>query len=61
MVNMNNNYNENSQKPYKVATSIGIYTGCEDFDAMFELADEIMYKNKPHIGTNKLREVVKTS
>ncbi len=40
------NYNENSQKPYKVATSIGIYTGCEDFDAMFERADEIMYKNK---------------
>ncbi len=45
-------YNRNSNKPYKVSTSIGIYTTKDiDFERMFAQADALMYQDKlakPH-------------
>jgi len=40
-------YNSNSGKPYKVSTSIGIYTSEKcSFEDMFKKADDLMYENK---------------
>ena len=40
-------YNSSSDKPYKVSTSIGIYTSKKtSFEEMFAKADELMYKQK---------------
>jgi len=40
-------YNASSKKPYKVSTSIGIYTSTKtSFEEMFAKADELMYKQK---------------
>jgi len=40
-------YNLNARKPYKVSTSIGVYTSQKtSFEEMFAKADELMYKQK---------------
>lgn len=42
-------YNQNSNKPYKVSTSIGLYTSTKTtFEEMFAKADELMYQQKIH-------------
>lgn len=52
------NYNETSNKPYKVSASIGIYqTNDRNWDTMFEEADKIMYAEKQ---AKKLSRLAKT-
>lgn len=41
------NYNANSNKPYKVSASVGVYSSrTENFETMFEKADALMYQDK---------------
>lgn len=42
-------YNKDSNKPYKVSTSLGLYTSSKtSFEEMFAKADELMYQQKIH-------------